>query len=398
MDYSNSNLLDERKTIKIFDTTLRDGEQSALCTMFMREKLEIAEKLEEIGVDIIEAGFAASSLENFETIQKVSQQVRRPYVCSLSRCKTSDINSAYESLRNYEKRMIHLFMPTSEIQVFEKMGKNYSEIERMIIDSMKQAKKYFEKIEFSCEDATRTEIQVLEKIYGVAINEGASIINIPDTLGCVYPEEYGQIIYRLTNFAKKINPDVKTSVHCHQDLGLAGINSFYGIINGAEQVECTVNGIGERAGNCAVEQIMAHEITTKKFKTNLRHELIKELSDLVSLATDTKNDFAAITGTCAFSHKAGIHQHGVVVNSKTYEALDAGHFGRKTEIILGPHSGHHGVIAKAKQLGYEINPQQAASVLELVSEQVRQEKTKRFSDQEVGKIIQDLLKGRFKNP
>ncbi len=387
MEYTTSNTLDERKTIRIFDTTLRDGEQSALCTMFLREKLDIAKKLEKIGVDIIEAGFAASSRENFETIQKISESVKKPHVCSLARCKPGDIQAAYDSLKKYDKRMIHLFMPTSEIQVFEKMGKDYTQIEKMVKESLKMARDYFAVIEFSCEDATRTPIEVLKNIYGIAIGGGVETINIPDTAGVCYPEGYGHLIWELTQFAKAINPKVKTSVHCHNDLGLAGINSFYGVINGAEQVECTVNGIGERAGNCAMEQIMAHEGRTKMFRTNLKPQLIKKLSDMVNEATGTRNDFVPITGTAAFSHKAGIHQHGVIVNSKTYESLDATQFGRKTEIIIGPHSGHHGIIAKGRELGIEVDQTQAIKILAYVSEEVRLEKRKRFTDKDVREII-----------
>jgi 2-isopropylmalate synthase len=391
MDYSNSNQLDERKHISVFDTTLRDGEQSALCTMFLKDKLEIALGLEELGVDVIEAGFAGSNGQNFETIQKVCEVVKNPHVCSLARCRTEDIETAYDSMKAYDKRMIHLFMPTSEVQVFDKMGKNYETIEKMIRESIRLARKFFDRIEVSCEDATRTDIEVLKRIYKMAIEEGAGVVNIPDTVGFAYPESYGKLIRELSGYIKELNPQVVTSVHCHNDIGLAGVNSFYGILNGAEQVECAINGIGERAGNCALEQIIGHEIASRKFSTGLDSRKIWGLSQKVSRATETRNDFAPITGICAFSHKAGIHQHGVLTNSQTYESLDAEKFGRKTELVMGPHSGYHGVVAKAKELGIELSRDVAHEVICRMTDEVRQEKQRVFSDEDVKKIVLKTL-------
>ncbi len=393
MDYTNSNPLVERKPISVFDTTLRDGEQSALCTMYLRDKLKIAEKLEEIGADVIEAGFAGSNRQNFETIQEICKVVRRPYVCSLARCKGEDIESAYESMKDYSRRMIHLFMPTSEVQVFDKMKKDYDTIEKMILESVRIAKGLFRRVELSCEDATRTPLEVLKRIYGMAVSEGVNVVNIPDTAGVSYPEEFGRLVKQITEFVKSINPEVITSVHCHNDLDLATINSLYGISNGAKQVECTINGIGERAGNCKLEVIVAHEIFKGKFNTRLRGELIWRISQMVSKATETRNDFAPVTGTCAFSHKAGIHQHGVIANSKTYEgAVHAGSVGRETEIVLGPHSGYHGVHEKAKKLlGIEVTREQAQRVIDIITEEVSQEKKRVFSDEYAKKIVLKTL-------
>lgn len=386
METSYSNQLVERNRVYIFDTTLRDGEQSAFCTMYKDEKIEVAKKLEELGVDVIEAGFAASRQSDLEIISEISSIVKKPYLCSLARCKKGDIDLAYGALKNYNKRMIHIFIPTSEVQVFGKMKKDYETIEKMVGSSIRYATRYFDKIEFSCEDATRTKMEVLKKIYGIAIDNGATIINIPDTVGQTYPQEYFEIVKELTDFANSKNQKIITSVHCHNDLGLSTINSLYGISGGARQVECTINGIGERAGNCSLQEIIAHEKYRGNFYTNINSKGIKGISRIVEEYTGTERVISPL-GRAAFSHKAGIHQHGVAMEKTSYEILNAEEFGMESEIVIGPHSGYHGVMRKAEELGFKIEKEQAEMVLSVVAERVKNRKQKNFTDADLEKIM-----------
>jgi len=390
MTDSTNNYASGRKII-VLDTTLRDGDQSAYGTMYPSEKMKIALQLEKMGVDRIEAGFAASH-GNFEFMEKVARTLKKPVLSGLSRCVRSDTEKTYEAYRNYEKRMIHLFLPTSAVQVSAKMKKNEDELIKIARDSVAHAKRFFNMIEFTAEDAVRTNWDFLKKIYFEAINCGATIINVADTVGYSYPSQFGMLVKNVTDYVKSIDTRVQISVHCHNDLGLASANTIAGIENGAEQVEVTINGLGERAGNCSLEQIIAFSwLHPNIFSTNVQAKEIARASEMVSEFTGIKNDSAPIVGKSAFSHKAGIHQQGVINNKESYEVLNAEKFGRKTEIIIGPHSGHHGVIAKAKELGFDINPEQAMQVLEIVSEKVQKETQKRFSDSDIRAIIEANL-------
>ena len=383
------------RTIRIFDTTLRDGEQGAYCTMYTSEKIEIAKQLEKINVDVIEAGFAVSSKENFETMQKVSRAVKKPYLCGLARGIKGDIDATYQAYKDYEKRMIHIFVPVSKA-IAAKLKKSDDELVRMAAFSVNYAKKYFDTVEFTPEDAARADFEMLEKVCRAVLNEGVSIIDIADTVSCAYPNKFGKLIARTKDFARSINPDVIIGVHCHNDLGLALANSLSAIENGAEQVECTINGIGERAGNCALEQIIAWSIARPDFfTTNANPKEIYKASELVAKATGTRNDFAPVVGKAVFSHKAGIHQHGITNNKNSYEFLDAEKFGRKSELVVGPHSGYHGVMAKASELGFSITKEEAYEVIAQVSELVRKKVQKRFSDDDLIKILQNMRETGF---
>jgi len=390
MSYYTTNTAIKRR-IQLFDTTLRDGEQSAFCTMFTDEKIEIAKQLEKLGIDVIEAGFAISSKENFETMQKISEIVKEPWLCGLARGRKEDVDSTYEAYKNYDKRMIHIFVPTSK-ELAAKTRKTEDELVEMAMSSVRYAKKYFPVIEFTAEDSVRTDFEILKKIYSAVLKENVNIINVADTVGCAYPSDFGNLVKDVVDFVKNINPDVMISVHCHNDLGMAVANSLSAIENKAEQVECTVNGIGERAGNCSLEQIIAWSIAKPEFfTTNANPKEVYRLSEIVSKATGTENYFAPIVGKSAFAHKAGIHQHGVINNSDSYEFLNAEMFGRKSEIVIGPHSGYHGMMAKAKELGFDIDKEQACKIINEISELVRQKKQKRFSDEDIKELLEKSL-------
>jgi len=389
MNSTNSNQLDERKKIHIFDTTLRDGEQSPGCTLYPDEKVKFAIELEKLGVDVIEAGFAASRQTDREVIKRICREVHSPYICSLARCVKSDINFAFEALKDYTRRRLHIFMPTSRVQVYEKMGKTYEEIRREITEAVKYGRDFFDNIEFSCEDATRSEVKLIEEIYEEVIGLGVTVANIPDTVGASYPENFGRLVKRITAIVKGKNPLARTSVHCHDDLGTATINSIYGIKNGAEQVECTIGGIGERAGNCSLEQIVAHQKYTSEFHTNISAERIWQLANLLFEFTGVRSDFAPITGKYSFSHKAGIHQHGVAKQRSCYEIFEPSDFGRETELVIGPHSGWHGVMAQAKKIGVEISKEHAERVLTVVANLVRAGIQKEFTDKDIQKFINE---------
>jgi len=379
----------EPKNILIMDTTLRDGEQNSLCTMYPDEKIEVARVLEKMNVDIIEAGFAASN-GNYEVMREMSRTVKGPYLCGLSRAVKEDIDLTYQAYRNYEKRMVHIFVPTSKVQVAAKMKKSEEELVEMAASAVRYAKKYFEVVEFTAEDSTRSDFKLLKKIYKEALKEGASVINVADTVGCAYPEEFGSLVCKVSKFVKGLNKDARVSVHCHNDLGMATANTLYAIENGAEQVECTIYGIGERAGNCALEQIVAWSLHKGNFRTNIDPSKIYEAAQLIERVTEFRNDSAPIVGRSAFSHKSGIHQHGVVNNRGSYETVDPEVFGRKSEIVIGPHSGYHGIMAKAKEVGYMIDKERAKSIITEISGMVERGIKKSFSDKDLREMFESV--------
>ena len=288
--------------------------------------------------------------------------------------------------------MIHLFLPTSEIQVSAKMKKTDDELIKITRSSVTYARSFFDKVEFTAEDAVRSNWDFLKRVYFEAINSGATIINVADTVGYAETEEFGRLVKNVAGYVKIINPNVEISIHCHNDLGLAVANTIAGIKNGAQQVEVTINGLGERAGNCSLEQIVAFsKVHPESFSTNVLSGEIYKASKMVSRFTGVRNDSAPVVGKSAFAHKSGIHQHGVINNKESYEVLRAEDFGRKSEIVIGPHSGYHGVIAKARELGFEISQEQAALILDVVSEKVQREEQKRFDDEDIRKILMEKV-------
>lgn len=305
--------------IKIFDTTLRDGEQSPGCSMNLEEKLQIARQLDKMGVDIIEAGFASSSRGDFESVEKISEVVKNSCVASLARARKKDIDLAFEAVKNAKKPMIHTFIATSDIHLKYKLKMTRKECKDLAIKAVKYAKSLCDRVEFSCEDATRTDINFLIELVEAAINAGATNINIPDTVGYSEPFEFYNIIKTLKENVKGIDK-ISLAVHCHNDLGMATANSLAGVMAGANQIECTINGIGERAGNCAMEEVvMALETRSDIYpqKTNIDTKEIYKASSMVQTITGVKvQAHKAIVGKNAFAHESGIHQHGMLENEK----------------------------------------------------------------------------------
>lgn len=352
--------------IIIFDTTLRDGEQSPGASLNVYEKVEIAKQLERLNVDIIEAGFPISSPEQFEAVQRISDSVKI-VVAALSRAKEIDIKTAYEAIKNAEKKRIHTFSSTSDFHILgkfgdEKYGRSLDEkrktVLKMSYDAVAYAKTFCNDIEFSAEDAGRTDIVYLSEIIETAIDAGATTVNIPDTTGYTMPSEFGDMIAELKRRVKNISKAI-ISVHCHNDLGLAVANSISAIQNGARQVECTINGIGERAGNASLEEIVMALSVRKdlfNFKTNIVAKEIYNTSRIVSGFTGIIiQPNKAIVGENAFAHESGIHQDGMLKNRNTYEIMTPESVGAiKTKIVLGRHSGRHGLKARLLELGYNL--------------------------------------------
>ncbi len=350
--------------ILIFDTTLRDGEQSPGASLNVFEKLEIAKQLEKLNVDIIEAGFPISSPAQFEAVKRISGEVNVT-IAALARAKEIDIKSAYDAISNANKKRIHTFNSTSDYHIAGKFsdsryGNTLSEkrntILKMSYDTVQYAKSLCDDVEFSAEDAGRTDINYLAEVVEAAIEAGATTINIPDTTGYTMPTEFGKKIADLFKKVKNIN-NVIVSVHCHNDLGLAVANSLAGIENGARQVECTINGIGERAGNASLEEVvMALKIRKDiyDFYTDINTKEIYNTSKMVSSFTGMiVQPNKAIVGENAFAHEAGIHQDGMLKNRETYEIMIPESVGvKKTKIVLGRHSGRHGLKVRLKELGY----------------------------------------------
>jgi len=346
------------RIIKIFDTTLRDGEQSPGCSMNKEEKLEIAFQLEKLGVDIIEAGFAISSKGDFDSIDMIARNIKHSVVCSLCRAVKQDIQAAADSIAKAKHKRIHTFIATSPIHMEHKLRMSPDKVIEAAVGSVAFAKSFVNDVEFSCEDAGRSDRDFLVKIISEVIKAGATTINIPDTVGYQTPQEFGDLIKFLMENTPGLDK-VDVSVHCHNDLGLAVANSLAGVMNGASQVECTINGIGERAGNAALEEVvMAMKTRNDTFKadTRIKTEEILRTSRMVSNITGSMVQAnKAIVGANAFAHESGIHQDGVIKQRRTYEIMDAESIGLKeATLVLGKHSGRHAFSKKLKELGYEL--------------------------------------------
>ncbi|MEW6528336.1 MAG: 2-isopropylmalate synthase [Candidatus Micrarchaeota archaeon] len=357
------------KKINIFDTTLRDGEQSPGCTMTLKDKLMVARQLEKLNVDIIEAGFPIASQGDFEAVSEIAKEVKRPQVAGLARCTEKDIDRCWEAVQNAKKPRIHIFLATSPIHMQYKLKKTPEEIMADAVEHTKYAANYCENVEFSPEDASRTKPEFLYRIVEKVIEAGATTVNIPDTVGYAIPSEYGKIIKGIKEKVPNIE-QAKISVHCHNDLGLAVANSLTAIENGAEQIECTINGIGERAGNCSLEEIVMILDTRKKdlnAYTDIALNQIYPTSRLVSMSTGMivqRNK--AIVGENAFAHEAGIHQHGVLSHPMAYEIMEPAKVGRESVMVIGKHSGKHAIRSELKKAGYEMTEEQLGTIVELI--------------------------------
>lgn len=350
------------RQIKIFDTTLRDGEQAPGCSMNLREKLEVARCLERLRVDVIEAGFAISSQGDFEAVHEVAKQIRGCTVASLARAATKDIDTAWEAVKVAADPRIHLFIATSPIHMEYKLCMKPQEVLERTAEMVAYAKKYCSNIEFSAEDATRSEPEFLAKVVETAIKNGATVINVPDTVGYTTPDEMRKLIeYLIANVENSDKVDF--SVHCHNDLGMAAANALAGVLGGASQIECTVNGLGERAGNTAMEEVvMAMHTRADVFgaATRIDTTQIYRASKAVYTVIGQNAPFnKPIVGRNAFAHESGIHQHGVLANKKTYEILTPESIGITTNnIVLGKHSGKHAFEDYLKKLGYSLSSEE----------------------------------------
>jgi 2-isopropylmalate synthase len=344
--------------VVIFDTTLRDGEQSPGCSMTVPEKLRVAEVLEAMGVDVIEAGFPIASEGDFQAVQEVAKLVKHSVVCGLARAAYGDIDRAAEALQPAERSRIHTFIGTSPLHRKYQLQLEADEVHERVIDSVTRARRYTDDVEWSGMDASRTEPDFLFRCIESAIKSGASTINIPDTVGYAYPEEFADLIREIRNNVPNIDRAI-ISVHCHNDLGLAVANSLLAVDAGARQIECTINGIGERAGNCALEEVvMAMRVRADRlgYDNRIVTQQIMKASRLISAITGFQvQPNKAIVGVNAFAHESGIHQDGVLKNAQTYEIMrpeDVGLF--RSNLVMGKHSGRHAFKKKLEELGYAL--------------------------------------------
>ena len=385
----------DKDRVLIFDTTLRDGEQAPGASMNEKEKMEIAHALERLGVDIIEAGFPVISKGDFNSVKSVAKHIKNCIVCGLARCIKKDIDAAAEALHAAKHGRIHVFLATSKIHRQFKLKMEPDEILKLAVESVRYAKNKSADVEFSPEDASRTEKEFLYKILEAVINEGATTVNIPDTVGYAMPNEYGQLIVDIKNNVPNIDKAV-ISVHCHNDLGVAVANSLAAIRNGARQVECTVNGIGERAGNASMEEIVMSLRTRSDIYdgcfTKIKTQEIYRASRLVSKFTGfVVAPNKAIVGNNAFRHEAGIHQDGILKERSTYEIMrpeDVGFTG--TGLVLGKHSGRHAFKVRLKTLGIELNDAQLNKAFARFKNVA--DKKKQVFDEDLIAIVEDEAK------
>jgi 2-isopropylmalate synthase len=396
--------MDEK--IIIFDTTLRDGEQCPGASMNINEKIEIARQLAVLGVDVIEAGFPISSPGDFRSVSQVAKEVKGPAVCALARAIEKDIEAAYNAVKHSKRPRVHVFLATSKIHMKYKLKKAEDEILRLAVSSVKYAKSKCPDIEFSPEDASRTEREFLYRVVEAVIGAGARTVNIPDTVGYTTPFEFASLIKGIKENVPNIDRAI-ISVHCHNDLGLGVANSLAAVLNGARQVECTINGIGERAGNASLEEVvMTIKTRNDLFKdigTNINTKEIFKTSRLVSKLTGmTVQPNKAIVGANAFAHESGIHQDGVLKERITYEIMrpeDVGVTG--TSLVLGKHSGRHAFKERLKSLGFALKEDQIEKAFERFKEladkkkQIFDEDLQTLVDEEISKIPQELKLEHF---
>ena len=380
----------ENKVV-IFDTTLRDGEQSPGCSMNRDEKIRMARQLERMRVEVIEAGFPIASTGDFEGVRAIAGTVRGSTIAGLARATKADIDCAWNAVREAERPRIHTFIATSDIHLAHKLRKTRDQVLEDAVVAVRYARSLCDDVEFSCEDASRTDIEFLSKIVEAAIHAGATVINLPDTVGYAIPEEYGAMFRAIRERVPNIGRAV-LSAHCHNDLGLAVANSLSAVENGARQVECTVNGIGERAGNAALEEIVM-AINTRRERlgvaTGVDTEEIFRSSRLLSSLTGMRvQRNKAIVGANAFAHEAGIHQDGVLKSAITYEIMTPQSVGIKhTTLVLGKHSGRHALKKRYEELGYEMSPEELQRVYKdfcIVADQ-----KKEVYDEELIAILED---------
>ena len=377
-----------KEIVKIFDTTLRDGEQVPGCKLETKEKLKIAEKLDSLGVDIIEAGFPVSSPGDFNSVVEISKIVKNASVCGLTRAVKNDIDVAVKSLKLAKRPRLHTGIGTSDSHIKHKFKSTREKILERAVDAVKYSKKYIEDVEFYAEDAGRTNNEFLALVCEKVIDAGATVLNIPDTTGYCLPNEYGEKISFLINNVKNIDKAI-ISCHCHNDLGLATANSIEGVINGARQIECTINGIGERAGNTSLEEVVMvlKQHNELDLNTNINSKLLLETSKMVSeLMGMVVQPNKAIVGENAFAHSSGIHQDGVIKKRETYEIIDPRDVGvNKSSIVLTARSGRAALAYRAKGIGVNLSKIQLDKVYDQFL--IFADKNKEVTDSDLPNII-----------
>ena len=386
--------------VRIFDTTLRDGEQSPGASLNVREKIEIARQLQGLGVDVIEAGFPITSQGDFDAVKAIGEQLERTTVAGLARCMPRDIDRAGEAVRHAHRPRIHAFCATSRIHREHKLRKAFDEIVRISVAAVQQARGYVDDVEFSPEDGSRTEIERLVDITAAVVEAGATTINIPDTVGYAVPEEYGRIFSELRRQIPDLDAKgIVLSAHCHNDLGLAVANSIAAVRHGAKQIECTVNGIGERAGNAALEEIVMALRTRGdvfgRYRTNINVKEIFRTSRMVSNLTGLSvQRNKAVVGENAFAHESGIHQDGMLKHRDTYEIMDPRDIGvPESQLVLGKHSGRHALAQRVAELGYTVTADQLDAVYERFK--ALADRKKEVYDEDIEAILdQELETGR----
>jgi len=381
----------EKRRIKIFDTTLRDGEQAPGCSMNLTEKIEVAKRLEKLGVDIIEAGFPISSPGDLESVKTIAGIIKNCSVAGLCRSRESDIDAAKEALAKAANPRVHVFLATSPVHMEFKLKMTPDQVLEQAVSSVKYAKKFCNDIEFSAEDAFRSDPDFVCKVFGAAIEAGALTVNFPDTVGYAMPAEFGERV----RYIKEHTPHMEKaalSVHCHNDLGLAVANSISAVANGADQVECTINGIGERAGNASLEElVMGLRVRHDYFSadTGIDSSQIYAASRLVSQVTGVKvQPNKAIVGDNAFAHEAGIHQHGVLAKRETYEIMTPQSIGiPQNRMVLGKHSGRHAFEERLKDLGLNVDAQAFEKIFADFKDLA--DKKKVVSDRDIEALVMD---------
>ena len=386
--------MSDKNRIIIFDTTMRDGEQSPGATMSLEEKIQIARCFDELGIDVIEAGFPIASPGDFEAVTEISKVLKNSIPAGLSRATKKDIDACRDSLKHAKRFRIHTFISTSPLHMKHKLNKSSEEVLSLIKESVSYARKFTDDVEWSCEDGTRTNLDFMCKTVELAINCGAKTINIPDTVGYSVPSEFKKIIETLINKVPNIDKAI-ISTHCHNDLGLAVANSLAGVMAGARQIECTINGIGERAGNAALEEVVMAMRTRNDlmpFSTNINTKLLSKASKVVSNATGFPVQFnKAIVGKNAFAHESGIHQDGMLKNRNTYEIMTPESVGvKKTSLVMGKHSGRHAFRDKLSDMGYkEITDDIIDSAFGKFK--ILADKKKHVYDEDIAALVDDSL-------
>ena len=381
------------KRIKIFDTTLRDGEQTPGVNLNIQEKLEIARQLEKLGVDVIEAGFAIASPGDFEAVKAVAEELKDTTVASLCRAIEKDIDRAWEAVKNAVSPRIHTFIATSDIHMQHKLKMSEDEVLERAVAMVKYAKKYCSDIEFSAEDAGRSRPAFLYKIFDAVIAAGATCLNVPDTVGYTTPEEFGGLIKGVMNHVKDIDK-VDVSVHCHNDLGMAVANTLVALESGATQIECTINGLGERAGNAAMEEVVMALETRRnyyRFEHGIQTTQIYRTSKLVSSLTGVPvQPNKAVVGANAFAHESGIHQHGVLNEKSTYEIMTPESIGLShNKMVLGKLSGRHAFEDRLKEMGYTLNRESIQKAFEKFKELA--DKKKVVLDDDIQALVEERV-------